>query len=264
MKGTSPIDNPLPIPQDLLRKIGGEQELTSPDGRGVGSEGRDNNASIDNPNDDELTRALRQWRAEAAEKSRVPLYHILSNATMLEIIEKRPTSSERLLDISGIGPGKLARFGDAILSVVRGFTSNAGQISNLSADSGQISNPPITPVPSKTEFDESSFVGHAPFERDPFDMDSSTQPWEQVDYFEGSEAPPQVEAASVPAQNEPPLSTAEPSKPPYYWTWRLMKVGFPPDQCAAIRGVPTKTILEHARQAAENGLEIRPEWILEE
>jgi hypothetical protein len=51
-----------------------------------------------------------------------------------------------------------------------------------------------------------------------------------------------------------------PLRPPYYWTWRLLSQGFLPDECLEIRGITRETLLDHVRQAAESGLEIRADW----
>ncbi|MCC6127258.1 MAG: RecQ family ATP-dependent DNA helicase [Pirellulales bacterium] len=55
---------------------------------------------------------------------------------------------------------------------------------------------------------------------------------------------------------------SESSLPSYYWTWRLLASGFPPEECAAIRGIPRKTVFAHAGEALENGYDVRPEWIV--
>ena len=58
---------------------------------------------------------------------------------------------------------------------------------------------------------------------------------------------------------------AEPSPPqrkPYYWTWLLFSRGFIADECLAIRGITRDALLDHVLQAAENGLAIKPCWVL--
>jgi len=52
------------------------------------------------------------------------------------------------------------------------------------------------------------------------------------------------------------------TRPPYYWTWRLMSQDFQAEECLAIRGITRETLLDHLLQAAENGLEIRSDWCL--
>jgi DNA helicase-2/ATP-dependent DNA helicase PcrA len=45
---------------------------------------------------------------------------VFNDATLLRIAERRPTTDEALLAISGIGPAKLALYGQALLDVVGG------------------------------------------------------------------------------------------------------------------------------------------------
>ncbi len=52
------------------------------------------------------------------------------------------------------------------------------------------------------------------------------------------------------------------NRPSYYWTWRLLSQGFPAEECLAIRGITREALLDHACQAAENGLEVRAAWCL--
>lgn len=52
------------------------------------------------------------------------------------------------------------------------------------------------------------------------------------------------------------------SRPPYYWTWRLLSQGFSSEECLAIRGITREVLLDHVFHAAENGLEVRLAWNL--
>jgi ATP-dependent DNA helicase RecQ len=53
----------------------------------------------------------------------VPAFVVFADATLLEIAAVRPLSAEALLDVKGIGPKKLAQFGDALIGIVRGSTA---------------------------------------------------------------------------------------------------------------------------------------------
>jgi DNA helicase II / ATP-dependent DNA helicase PcrA len=70
-----------------------------------------------------LYAALKSWRSETAKAGSVPAYVVLDNKTMAAIARARPTSQVALSRLPGIGPVKLSRYGDAILSVV---TDNGG------------------------------------------------------------------------------------------------------------------------------------------
>ncbi len=67
-----------------------------------------------------LFETLRAWRLEEARAQHVPPYVIFHDATLAAIAEARPRSTADLAAISGVGEGKLARYGEAVLKAVRG------------------------------------------------------------------------------------------------------------------------------------------------
>ena len=71
--------------------------------------------------DMDLWNALRACRKRLAEEHGVPPYVIFHDATLREMLEKRPTTERDLLAISGVGESKLERFGDAFLEVICDF-----------------------------------------------------------------------------------------------------------------------------------------------
>jgi ATP-dependent DNA helicase RecQ len=72
-----------------------------------------------------LWEALRARRRQLAEEQSVPPYVIFHDATLLAMLEHRPNSHAELLQLSGIGERKLARYGDAFLEVIREHASAA-------------------------------------------------------------------------------------------------------------------------------------------
>ena len=50
----------------------------------------------------------------------MPPYVIFHDKTLLEIAQNRPANLARLGEVSGVGQGKLDRYGPAVLEVVRG------------------------------------------------------------------------------------------------------------------------------------------------
>ena len=78
-------------------------------------------AAVLSPADQPLFEALRSWRGRAAKVQGVPPYVIFHDRTLTEIASSRPESRAALERISGVGEGKLARYGEAVLEVVRGF-----------------------------------------------------------------------------------------------------------------------------------------------
>jgi len=61
---------------------------------------------------------LKQWRRQAAAAAGVPLFRVLSNATLDELARRRPQTDEDLLQIRGIGEVKLEAYGEALLNLV--------------------------------------------------------------------------------------------------------------------------------------------------
>jgi ATP-dependent DNA helicase RecQ len=72
----------------------------------------------DSDADADLFARLRVLRKRLADERHVPAYVIFSDATLLEIARRRPTSEDALRGISGIGPKKLAQYGVAVLAEV--------------------------------------------------------------------------------------------------------------------------------------------------
>jgi len=66
-----------------------------------------------------LFEALRAWRKEQATLQGVPPYVIFHDRTLLEIAVARPRSAADLARVSGVGEGKIARYGGDVLRLVR-------------------------------------------------------------------------------------------------------------------------------------------------
>ncbi len=63
--------------------------------------------------------ALRGWRLEVARRAQVPPYVVFHDRTLAEIAQRRPGSMAALGTIAGIGPAKLDRYGELVLTVLR-------------------------------------------------------------------------------------------------------------------------------------------------
>ncbi|MDX2437058.1 MAG: HRDC domain-containing protein, partial [Acidobacteriota bacterium] len=61
---------------------------------------------------------LRAWRLEEARRRRVPAFRILTDRTLTAICRARPADDEELLDVAGIGPTLLRKYGRKVLAVV--------------------------------------------------------------------------------------------------------------------------------------------------
>ena len=64
--------------------------------------------------------ALREWRSEAAKQASVPAYVVLNDGELAGIAARRPTTMAELARCKGIGPTRLERWGDELLSALDG------------------------------------------------------------------------------------------------------------------------------------------------
>jgi ATP-dependent DNA helicase RecQ len=82
--------------------------------RGYGAPSR---TDSDDGGSDDVLADLKQWRTVQASRDAVPPYVVFSDKTLIEIARARPQSSEDLLEVSGVGPGKLEKYGVAVLKI---------------------------------------------------------------------------------------------------------------------------------------------------
>jgi len=76
--------------------------------------------------DPALVEALRKWRREAARAAGVPAYVVFGDETLRHIAAQRPVSIEGLARIPGLGPGRLDRYGAAVLALCAEMPARAG------------------------------------------------------------------------------------------------------------------------------------------
>ena len=101
----------LQLREDVRRKAGR--------GTGAGGERRSGSTLHVDAGDRPLFDALRGWRGQLAREQSVPAYVIFHDRTLRDIAQLRPASISELARVGGIGGGKLARYGEAVLEIVR-------------------------------------------------------------------------------------------------------------------------------------------------
>jgi len=69
--------------------------------------------------DHDLFERLRSLRKGLADAQGVPAYIVFNDSTLRAMAESRPTSAAELLDVPGVGPAKLERYGEEFLEVLR-------------------------------------------------------------------------------------------------------------------------------------------------
>jgi superfamily II DNA helicase RecQ len=67
--------------------------------------------------DEVLAVQLREWRAAEAKRLRVPAYVVMHDRTLTALAHARPANPRQLLEIDGMGPAKVDKFGEAILGL---------------------------------------------------------------------------------------------------------------------------------------------------
>jgi ATP-dependent DNA helicase RecQ len=107
----------------LLEQVGVLVETTTPDGYRVLVADRtvacprivvDARANAD----EGLFELLRHWRRERSQTDSVPAYVVFSDATLQELAAAQPRTLGELAGVKGIGPAKLERYGDELLSLL--------------------------------------------------------------------------------------------------------------------------------------------------
>lgn len=66
-----------------------------------------------------LWHALKKLRMDLASDQGVPPYVIFSDASLLEMVKKRPVEGEKFMYISGVGEYKLAKYGEVFIQVIK-------------------------------------------------------------------------------------------------------------------------------------------------
>ncbi len=70
--------------------------------------------------DEALFEELRSLRKELADRQGVPAYIVFNDKVLREMVARRPGTPGELLEVSGVGPAKLERYGEAFLEALEG------------------------------------------------------------------------------------------------------------------------------------------------
>lgn len=69
--------------------------------------------------DDTLLEKMKELRSDLADAQNLPPYVVFSDKTLLEMVEKQPTTSLSFLQIKGVGQNKLDKYGEAFMSLIK-------------------------------------------------------------------------------------------------------------------------------------------------
>ncbi|MDQ6706879.1 MAG: HRDC domain-containing protein, partial [Acidobacteriota bacterium] len=73
----------------------------------------------------DLIEYLKEWRLEAARRNAMPAYIIMSDATLLDLCRRHPSTLNELLGVTGIGVRKAELYGKEIFAALAAFEGGA-------------------------------------------------------------------------------------------------------------------------------------------
>jgi len=81
--------------------------------------GRKNITDLEPAQADLLSR-LKAQRLDLAKESGKPAYTVFADATLMDMVRRNPQTLDEMLEVNGVGPTKLERFGPVFLEIMRG------------------------------------------------------------------------------------------------------------------------------------------------
>jgi ATP-dependent DNA helicase RecQ len=91
----------------------------TPRGKAAEAVGRPASGGFATAADEALWSALRERRQSLARERGVPPYVVFHDATLVEMVRRRPTELAAFALLPGVGERKLAAYGEAFLAVLR-------------------------------------------------------------------------------------------------------------------------------------------------
>jgi len=70
------------------------------------------------PEEFEVFSRLRDWRKGVAEREGVPVYTVLTNEQLAQMVQKKAASLAELKEIEGVGDARLEKYGEALLRIL--------------------------------------------------------------------------------------------------------------------------------------------------
>ena len=111
------------------------------------------------PEDRELAEQVRNWRRRKAGQEKQSDFMYLTNAQIVEITRRKPTSLQALREISGIGSIKAQKHGEEILDIVRHFLARPVSPAQAQTPKSQSAS---EPQPSESSVSETPIASQSP------------------------------------------------------------------------------------------------------
>ena len=108
-----------PLGRDILRgKKGFEFREIRAEARKAGKPKAGKLPETLSSDEDRLLTRLKALRLDLARARNVPAYVVFPDATLIEMAQQRPADLDALADINGVGPKKLAEYGETFLAEI--------------------------------------------------------------------------------------------------------------------------------------------------
>ena len=243
----------------------------------------------------ELIDVIKRWRSKSSAALGIPAYRILTNATIERLAQAKPTTTDELELVTGIGPATVEQFGYDLVELIRGAFESAGSCA-AEADPAvpEIAPEPIVAEPIVAEPIVAEPIVAEPIVAEPIvaepivaepivaepivaepivpepivaepikpDPKSEQSDDRGHDAISLPNAISKVETSDADKNSEvrDAADPADSKNSDAYWTWRLFRDGYSASQIAAIRRVDVVKLGDDLKLAAQAGHEIRPEW----
>ena len=76
-------------------------------------------ADLADPRERVIFDSLKSLRGRIAREAQLPAYVVFGDRTLVELARRRPRSLQQMAAVHGIGPAKLARYGERFLAAIR-------------------------------------------------------------------------------------------------------------------------------------------------
>jgi ATP-dependent DNA helicase RecQ len=255
MLETDPLPDAVRMPFPLAKRLAAATrsiEAQDVQTRSPGSDQADAGGQGEpSPEVADLTERLKRWRRKTSAALGIPVYRVLTNATVQRIAEESPTTTEQLESISGVGPATIEQFGYDIVQLILASSGQADGVSSGQADresSGQ------SEGESSGQSEGGPTDGPAEVHESPQQDQPVTQPIDDP-----GEDPEMTLHSDEPS--ELPRMNTDQGQSDAYWTWRLFRDGYSAQQIASIRRCEISSLVVDLIAAAAGGHTVDPSWI---
>jgi ATP-dependent DNA helicase RecQ len=114
-----------PTEQSRTRRGRRERIASAPTGEASSATSPDGKQTPANSAPDEmLMEALRQLRRDLAQQGNIPAYIVFSDATLRDMVCKKPLTSDAFANVKGVGEMKLEKYGPDFVALIRSVLTN--------------------------------------------------------------------------------------------------------------------------------------------